>query len=79
MHNAGICCLDHSPWAVSLLARGSASDEQVRVGGRREAVGVPSEQPSDVGGARGWISTVTCIGPCGGTGNEGIGDASSLL
>ena len=40
---------------------------------------MPSEQPSEVGGARGWISTVTCIGPCGGTGNEGIGDASSLL
>ena len=78
--SSGVCimlafvCLDHSPWAVSLLARGSASDEQVRVGGRREGVGVPSEQPFDVGGARGWISTVTCIGPCGGT-----GDASNLL
>ena len=33
-----------------------------------------SEQSSDVGGACGWISTVTCIGPC-----VRIGNASSLL
>ena len=32
------------------------------------------EQPSKVGGARGWISTTTFIGPCG-----GIGDTSGLL
>ena len=56
------------------MARGSASDEQVSVGGGREGVGVSSEHPSEVGGARGWISTVTCIGPC-----DGIGNASTLL
>ena len=56
------------------MARGSGSDEQASVGGGREGVGVSSEQPSEVGGARGWISTVTCIGPC-----DGIGNASSLL
>ena len=56
------------------MARGPGSDEQVSVGGGREGVGVSSEQPSEVGGARGWISTVTCIGPC-----DGIGNTSTLL
>ena len=56
------------------MARGSASDEQVSVGGGREGVGVSSEQLTEVGGAHGWISTVTCIGPC-----DGIGSAFSLL
>ena len=53
------CWLDQSPWEVSLFARGSASDKEVRVGGGRETVGVPSAQPSDVGEAGGWISAVT--------------------
>ena len=57
------------------MARGSALDEQVSVGGGRAgAGGVSSEQLSEVGGARGWISTVTCIGP-----DNGIGNASTLL
>ena len=74
MHS-GSLLLEQSPWETSSLARGSASDEQVSAGsGRAGAGSVSSEQPSEVGGARGWISTVTCIGPCG-----GIGNASTLL
>ena len=65
---------DQSPWEKSTFARGTAPDKLAVVGCGREGVSMSSEQPSEVGGARGWISTVTCIGPCG-----EIGDASSLL
>ena len=57
-----------------VFVRKTESDKLSKFGCGREGVGVSSEQPSEVGGARGWISTTTSIGPCG-----EIGDASCFL
>ena len=54
-----MCMLYHSPWAVSSFDKGSTSEEEIRVGAGREAVGVCSAEPSKEFGARGWISAVT--------------------